>query len=70
MQILKVRAENFKGLRLVEIEPKQGTTVIGGANRAGKSSILDAVQKNFGSVSGLVKSLTSRVTEQNKEKVT
>jgi hypothetical protein len=35
-----------------------------------KSNIFDAVQKNFGSFSGLLKSLTSRVTEQNKNEVT
>jgi len=35
-----------------------------------KSNIFDAVQKNFGSFSGLLKSLTSRVTEQNKKEVT
>ena len=35
-----------------------------------KSNLFDAVQKNFGSFSGLLKSLTSRVTEQNKKEVT
>ena len=35
-----------------------------------KSNIFDAVQKNFGSFSALLKSLTSRVTEQNKKEVT
>ena len=35
-----------------------------------KSNLFDAVQQNFGSFSGLLKSLTSRVTEQNKKEVT
>jgi len=35
-----------------------------------KSNILEAVQKNFGSFSGLLKSLTSRATEQNRKEVT
>jgi len=35
-----------------------------------KSNIFDAVQKNFGSFSAILKSLTSRVTEQNKKEVT
>ncbi len=35
-----------------------------------KSNLFDVVQKNFGSFSGLIKSLTSRVTEQNKKEVT
>lgn len=35
-----------------------------------KSNIFDVVQKNFGSFSALLRSLTSRVTEQNKKEVT
>lgn len=35
-----------------------------------KKTILDMVQKNVGSFSGLLKPLTSRVTEQNKKEVT
>lgn len=35
-----------------------------------KKTILDMVQKNVGSISGLLKSLTSRVTEPNKKEVT
>ncbi len=35
-----------------------------------KSNIFNAVQKNFGSFSTLLRSLTSRVTEQNKKEVT
>jgi len=35
-----------------------------------KKDIFDVVQKNFGSFSALLKSLTSRVTEQNQKEVT
>lgn len=35
-----------------------------------KSNLFDAVQKNSGSFSGLLKSLTSCVTKQNKKEVT
>jgi len=50
MQILNVKAENFKGLKLVEVVPEKGTTVIGGKNRAGKSSLLDAIAATLGGV--------------------
>ena len=43
MQILNIKAKNFKGIKLVEIEPEKTTTVVGGKNRAGKSSLLDAI---------------------------
>lgn len=48
MQILNVKAENFKGLKLVEIEPQKTTTVVGGKNRQGKSSLLDAIASTLG----------------------
>ncbi|MCP4256412.1 MAG: hypothetical protein GY774_02670 [Planctomycetes bacterium] len=35
-----------------------------------KSNLFNAVQKNFGSISGLLKPLTSCVTEENKKEVT
>lgn len=35
-----------------------------------RSDLFNAVQKNFRGFSGLVKSLTSRATEQNKNEVT
>ncbi len=41
MQILSVRAQNFKGLKLVEVEPQKTTTIVGGMNKAGKSSLLE-----------------------------
>ena len=48
MQILSVKAQNFKGIKLVEIEPQKTTTVVGGKNRAGKSSLLDAIASTLG----------------------
>lgn len=48
MQILNVKAKNFKGLKLVEVEPEKTTTVVGGKNRAGKSSLLDAIGATLG----------------------
>ena len=46
------------------------STVAGIFFTKNKRNIYDAVQKNFGSISGLLKSLTSCVTEQNKKEVT
>jgi len=48
MQILSVKAENFKGLKLVEVEPEKVATIVGGKNRAGKSSLLDAIAATLG----------------------
>lgn len=48
MQILNVKAENFKGLKLVEVEPQGTTTIVGGKNRQGKSSLLDAIAATLG----------------------
>jgi hypothetical protein len=46
------------------------STIAGVVLAKKKSNIFDAVQKNFGSFSALLRSLTSRVTEQNKKEVT
>ena len=46
------------------------STVAGIFFAKNKGNIFDAVQKNFGSFSGLLKSLTSRATKQNKKEVT
>lgn len=43
MQIVNVRVENIKGVRLVEFHPNKTATLIGGKNRQGKSSLLDAI---------------------------
>lgn len=43
MQIVKLTSENVKRLTAVEITPKGEVVVVGGANGAGKSSILDSI---------------------------
>lgn len=43
MKILKFTAENFKRLKVIEIIPTDNTVVIGGRNKQGKSSTLDAI---------------------------
>lgn len=44
VKVVRLEAENFKRLRAVEAEvAEDGLTVIGGANRAGKTSVLDAI---------------------------
>ena len=48
MHIVKVIARNVKGVSFVEVTPKKTTTVIGGNNRAGKSSFLDAIAYTLG----------------------
>jgi len=48
MQILNIKAANFKGIKLAEVTPKGTTTVVGGKNRAGKSSFLDAIGATLG----------------------
>lgn len=48
MQILSVKAENFKGLKLVEVEPQKTTTIVGGKNKQVKSSLLDAIAATLG----------------------
>lgn len=48
MQILNVKAQNFKGIKLVEVEPLKTTTIVGGMNKQGKSSLLDAVAATLG----------------------
>lgn len=43
MKIIRLHAENVKRLEAVEIKPDGNLIVIGGANGAGKSSVLDAI---------------------------
>ena len=44
MRLTALRVENFKGVRLVELQPgERGLVIIAGANSAGKSSTLEAV---------------------------
>ena len=48
MRILNIKAQDFKGITLAEVQPNKDTTVIGGQNRAGKSSLLDAIASTLG----------------------
>lgn len=43
MQIVELRAENFKRIEAVEIKPDGSVVIISGANNAGKSSVVDAI---------------------------
>ena len=43
MKIIRLHAENVKRLEAVEIKPDGNLIVIGGANGAGKSSVLDSI---------------------------
>ncbi|MEA3225055.1 MAG: AAA family ATPase [Planctomycetota bacterium] len=48
-KLISLEAENFKRLKAVRIEPNEkGITIISGANAAGKSSVLDAIQAAIG----------------------
>jgi chromosome segregation ATPase len=48
MKIVKLKAENFKKLSAVEINPEGNTVLITGKNGAGKSSVLDAIVAALG----------------------
>lgn len=48
MKITKLIVDNFKRLTAVTISPDGSTVVIGGANGAGKSSTLDAIEAALG----------------------
>jgi DNA repair ATPase RecN len=43
MKIVKLESQNVKRLKAVEITPRGNVVVIGGANGAGKSSVLDSI---------------------------
>jgi hypothetical protein len=43
MQIVRVKAEGFMGIELIEVVPKKTTTIIGGRNRQGKTSLLTGI---------------------------
>ena len=48
MKILRVACRDFKAIKFIEILPKATTTIIGGKNRAGKSSLLDSIASSLG----------------------
>lgn len=43
MQIVRLKAQGYKGVDLIEIAPRKGTNLVGGRNRQGKSSLLDSI---------------------------
>jgi recombinational DNA repair ATPase RecF len=47
-KIIELRAENFKRLKAVRITPDGHTTIVGGANAQGKTSVLDAFEAALG----------------------
>src|SRR5688572_19792136 len=51
MRVVELRAENFKRLKAVRINPAAGLQQISGANAQGKSSVLDAVFAALGGAS-------------------
>lgn len=48
MKIVELRSENVKRLSAVEIKPDGSLVVVGGANGAGKSSVLDSIMYALG----------------------
>jgi AAA domain len=48
MQLIELRAENFKGLKAARVRPHKAVTEIVGKNGAGKTSVLDAVAAALG----------------------
>jgi DNA repair exonuclease SbcCD ATPase subunit len=48
MQIIKLKASNFMGVKAVEINPDGSIVTLSGANEAGKSSILNSIAATLG----------------------
>lgn len=61
LKILELRAENYKRLKAVTIRPDGDVVLIGGRNKQGKSSILDAI---FDALRGASRQVKSRETRQ------
>lgn len=52
VKINSLEFENVKKIKAVQLEPaKNGLTVIGGKNRQGKTSVLDAIAWALGEIS-------------------
>ena len=52
-RVLRLVADSFKRLKAVDITPNRTVQVIAGKNRAGKSSVLDAIQAALGGAKGM-----------------
>jgi hypothetical protein len=48
MKIIRLQAENLKKIKAVDITPAEHVVVVGGRNRQGKSSVLDAITYAMG----------------------
>lgn len=53
MKIIKLKAENIKKIKAVEIEPRDNTVVISGKNGQGKTSVLDSIWYTLGGVKSI-----------------
>jgi hypothetical protein len=66
VRITRFEAENFKRLKVVEIDPDDNTVVLGGRNAQGKSSVLDAIMAALAGKSG-AKELTRPIRDGEKK---
>lgn len=48
MKIIKLKVENIKGIKAVELNPQEGLVVLSGRNGQGKTSILDSISYALG----------------------
>ena len=55
MKILKFKAINYKGIKELEIIPKENLIIISGKNGAGKSSALDGIKNLFAGKDKIIK---------------
>jgi predicted ATP-dependent endonuclease of OLD family len=62
MRITRFEAENFKRLKVVEIDPDDNTVVLGGRNAQGKSSVLDGIMAALAGKAG-AKELTKPIRD-------
>jgi predicted AAA+ superfamily ATPase len=66
VRITRFEAENFKRLKVVEIDPDDNTVVLGGRNAQGKSSVLDAIMAALAGKAG-AKELTRPIRDGEKK---
>ncbi len=64
MKIIQFRAENVKRLRAVEITPSGDVIIVGGKNRAGKTSVLDAIMMALGGARTMCETPIRKGTKQ------
>ena len=54
MYLSKIVVNNFRNLKMIEVELSQGLNVIVGENNVGKTNLLDALRAALGSASAFV----------------